>query len=280
MLGKFGSFDTVGSRDFDVIRGWWDKDPAANIGVVTGSRSGFIVLDVDRKRADGGASLLLWMEETGIDLPDTVFVLTPSGGRHIWYKLPESHERVPKKIGWLPGVDFCGDGCQVAMPPSVREVVISDPKIEAPSWSQWREYELGSTPGLEPALAPAALLEDVKERPPTIISGTTGEIRQVKSDLPRLEWFKEYGLGHHTGSRNTDCLLLARRLFRVYGTTQNLRGSSLCDMVLREVRTCYDATTCLVAFPWSEATKTVAQAEKYWNTRVDETKRLLVRRVR
>ena len=98
--------------------------PDANVGVATGAPSGFWVLDVD-PRHGGDASLAALIErETGavnVDLGTffaTWCVITPSGGMHLWWKLPKGVE-VPCSAGDIgPGLDVRGDGGYVVVPPS------------------------------------------------------------------------------------------------------------------------------------------------------------------
>jgi len=53
----------------------WTKTPNANIGIPTGEKSGWLVLDVD----DGGDETLSALESTHGKLPDTVTAVTGSG---------------------------------------------------------------------------------------------------------------------------------------------------------------------------------------------------------
>jgi len=60
------------------IRKWWTKTPNANIGIPTGEKSDWLVLDVD----DGGDETISALEATYGKLPDTVTAVTGSGGWH------------------------------------------------------------------------------------------------------------------------------------------------------------------------------------------------------
>lgn len=64
----------------DVIRKWWGRWPAANIGIATGALSGIIVLDIDPRH--GGDLGLEAFEADHGKLPDTPVVLTGGGGYH------------------------------------------------------------------------------------------------------------------------------------------------------------------------------------------------------
>src|SRR4051812_30946262 len=56
------------------IQEWWTRWPRANIGVVTGSRSGIVVLDVDTD--PGGDEALADFQQAHGTIPETVEVIT------------------------------------------------------------------------------------------------------------------------------------------------------------------------------------------------------------
>lgn len=97
------------SKDPAQIAAWWKRWPYANMAVSTGKASGLIVVDVD---AGGEESLL------GFELPETVEVITGSGGRHLYYKRPETELKYKTVRGILQGVDIRADGGYVIAPPS------------------------------------------------------------------------------------------------------------------------------------------------------------------
>ena len=70
------------TADVEQIKKWWTKTPNANIGIPTGEKSGWLVLDVD----DGGSEALSAFEATHGILPDTVTAVTGSGGRRYIFK--------------------------------------------------------------------------------------------------------------------------------------------------------------------------------------------------
>jgi len=104
------------TTDRAVITRWWQQNPKANIGIATGN--GLLVLDVDASH-DGYETLEQLQDKYGI-LPDTPTVLTGSGGRHIYFRLPEGGT-VRNSAGKLgPGLDVRGDGGYVVAPPSTH----------------------------------------------------------------------------------------------------------------------------------------------------------------
>ena len=111
--GKTSDPDEV-ARDFA-------KWPNANLGIATGPGSGFWAIDLDLdadKGLDGMAEFHSLLG--GKQLPKTVSVITPRGGRHYWFKWPEGGGifNSASKLG--PGIDVRGDGGIVVAPPSVK----------------------------------------------------------------------------------------------------------------------------------------------------------------
>ncbi|MCE3234981.1 MAG: hypothetical protein K0Q50_1161 [Vampirovibrio sp.] len=97
------------------ITAWWEEYPKANIGLVTGKRSGLLVLDVDGPM--GEASLEALMQEHG-NLPQTLTAATGRGW-HIYFRYPNQQDiknDVGKKLG--QGLDVRGMGGFVVAPGS------------------------------------------------------------------------------------------------------------------------------------------------------------------
>lgn len=106
-----------GSLDVSTVNAWFDNWQGANLGIVTGKRSGIVVLDVDPKNG-GRESLLKLIDEHGI-LPETPISHTGGGGVHYIFEYP-GYE-VSNSAGRLgPGLDIRGDGGQICAPPSVH----------------------------------------------------------------------------------------------------------------------------------------------------------------
>lgn len=104
------------TTDCEVIRRWWAKWPAANVGIITGRASGIVVLDLDEGGEEALAALCAQMGE----LSKTVEAMTGSGGRHLYFSAPEvAVSNSARKLG--PGLDVRGDGGYVVAPPSVHK---------------------------------------------------------------------------------------------------------------------------------------------------------------
>ncbi len=113
--GSHGLHDATDEPD--VCRSRWQRNPAANIGAATGSRSGFWVLDIDPP--DGPKSLAALEAEHG-PLPVTIEASTPRGGRHLSWTRPTSGQEIRNSAGWIrTGLDVRGEGGQIVLPPSV-----------------------------------------------------------------------------------------------------------------------------------------------------------------
>lgn len=127
------------------IRRWWRTWPSANIGIATGARSAFFVVDVDPDKG-GDAAIAQLMSKHGA-LPPTVEALTGSGGRHILFRHPgQTVPNSTRKLG--PGLDVRGDGGYIVAAPSLHKAGTT------------YEWQPGCAPGQhELAAAPEWLLE-------------------------------------------------------------------------------------------------------------------------
>jgi len=145
---RIKNWQTECSIDPEVIRGWWEKWPQANIGIVAG-RSGLVVLDEDKKNK-GFASLMELVKENA-PLPKTVINLTGGGGSHRVFKHPGG--KIGNPVGLLPGIDIRGDGGCFVVPPSLHR------SGKRYSWKEGR-----SPFDMEPAELPEWLLKKILQR--------------------------------------------------------------------------------------------------------------------
>ena len=115
--------------------------PLANIGIVTGRKSGVFVLDVDSY--NGGDARLAGYENRHGDLPETRVHHTGGGGRHYFFRHPgfEVRNDARKLLG--QGLDLRGERGFVVAPPSLSSKGI---------------YELREPQDIEPVDAPPWLL--------------------------------------------------------------------------------------------------------------------------
>jgi putative DNA primase/helicase len=118
---------------------WW---PEANIGIVTGRKSGIWVLDVDTY--SGGDARLAGYENRHGPLPETRVHHTGSGGVHYIWRHPGFDVRNNAKTVLGRGLDLRGE----------RGFVVAPPSISAKG-----PYELNPAQDITPADAPAWLTD-------------------------------------------------------------------------------------------------------------------------
>lgn len=91
------------TTDAEVVAGWYDVKPKANLGIACGADFDLVVLDVDVKR---GAPGMKTYAALGLGNYLTLTARTPSGGYHLYFKYPTGTRLKPK----LPGLDIKGGG--------------------------------------------------------------------------------------------------------------------------------------------------------------------------
>lgn len=106
------------SSDEKIITGLWHRFPNANIGIATGRKSGFFVLDVDVKDFKVGAESLAELEKKFGTLPETVESITWSGGRQIFFRYPDGIEIANSQSKVGQDLDIRGEGGYIVAPGS------------------------------------------------------------------------------------------------------------------------------------------------------------------
>jgi putative DNA primase/helicase len=107
------------TTDFGEIKQRWTKNSNAGIGIVTGKKSGLLVVDVDSMEGHGvdGLTSLRALTEKHEDLPDTVMANMPSGGRHVYFKYPVNR-KINIGAGIIAqGIDHRANGDFIVAPP-------------------------------------------------------------------------------------------------------------------------------------------------------------------
>lgn len=201
------------TRDSRWTRYWWGLDPAASVGVATGSISRLAVIDLDVKNgADGPAAFGRFLAGHRLAMPALpAWAATPSGGLHIWLRVPAGIT-VPERPGILPGVDVKGDGGLVVAAPSMalRHPMLrpgeraSDPVPVPYAWSAGCPCQVPDAPGwLLPWLASTPV-----HAPGHAGTGSIGENPDIAS-MTRT--------GIPRGQRNAVLYRLACARYRVHG---------------------------------------------------------------
>lgn len=132
--------------DLATIEKWWRIWPDANIGLITGHRSGVVVLDCDPKNG-GNEALRELLKTNGEFGDDKVSSKTGGGGYHLFFQHPGGHwpntqgsPTRPSCIGW--GLDWRGDGGYVAAPGSTHKsgkdyTWLNKPNGHLPTAPEW-----------------------------------------------------------------------------------------------------------------------------------------------
>lgn len=134
----FVQWKDVATSEENMLVGWFENDPNANIGIACGKRSGIVVLDVDA--AHGGYESIQNLIEIYGNLPTTPIAKTGGGGEHIFFKYPGVEIRnSTSKLG--QGLDVRGDGGYVVAAPSIH------PNGSAYEWIIGLDIPLADMPG-------------------------------------------------------------------------------------------------------------------------------------
>jgi hypothetical protein len=201
------------------IRQWWSQWPNANVGVITGSISNLIVLDVDVRH--GGDDSLADLERRHGAFPKSVEAITGGGGRHIYFRHPAGTVR--NKVGMAAGLDLRGDGGLVVAPPSIH--------TSGRRYAWRKSHDPSNTPMLA---IPGWLLRLATEE-----SGPHGH--------PLRHWRDVVATGVTEGERNTTIASLAGYLF----------WHGLDPQVVLDLLLCWNAERCRPPLPEDEVARTV-----------------------
>ncbi|HKW03576.1 MAG TPA: bifunctional DNA primase/polymerase [Vicinamibacterales bacterium] len=182
----------------EIIRAWWTRWPKANIGVVTGSPSSLIALDIDVHH--GGEESLAALEAQHERLPTTLESRTGSGGRHLIF-LARRPARVRNSAGKLgQGLDIRGQGGYIVVPPSIH--------------MSGRPYEWSGT--VELAVLPDWLEDD-------FAAGTNKSNEAGQDDLPTIL----------QGTRNSTLTSLAGSMLRRGMSREAIEAALMKDNAFR-----------------------------------------------
>ncbi|QAY63230.1 DNA replication protein [Xylanimonas allomyrinae] len=163
------------TTDVDQVAAWWRRRPDANIGVPTGERSGFDVVDVDLHPGSSGFPAFERARRGGLVAGWSVVVRTPSGGIHAYFP----HSAGVEQRSWQSPrthIDFRGDGGYVVAPPSWCLTPVGP-----------RRYELVAVSGRDPHPVDAGALRAFLDPPrPTPSPSGAGVLPGVGASPDRL----------------------------------------------------------------------------------------------
>lgn len=215
------------------IREWWRRWPNANVGVVTGPKSGIFVVDVDAR--SGGFETLERLEAAHGDLT-TLSAQTGGGGLHLVFRYPRGATISSGANVLGPGIDIKGDGGYIVVAPSLHA---------SGDRYAWRTVDGILTPEHFPMDPPDWLLEKLAGAP-------TRSPRQREGSTNHNPPFEMPGV-IETGGRNATLMSVAG-VARRYGA-----GEQMILQVLRKV----NATRCRVPLDDSELARIAASAARY-----------------
>jgi GTPase SAR1 family protein len=181
------------STDGVVIREWWRRYPAANVGIVTGAASGIVVLDVDPRH--GGTVAISDLIDAYGELEETVQAETGSGGTHFFFAHPGGTlSNSAGKVG--EGLDVRGDGGYVVAAPSLH--------VSGNRYSWLKAPTFFTTTPIPPWLM--ALMAD-KPKP-----AEPAPFRHTSKDEIGVHWLGKALAQSKDGNRNTIGFWLAQQL--------------------------------------------------------------------
>ncbi len=149
----------------DIIEGWWEKTPDANIGIITGKISGVTVVDIDTK----GETVVDWKQ-----FPATFTVKTPSGGYHLYYQYDATIKQTANTYPQFPHVDIRNDGGYVVAAGSVTNYIGKDGELAG------GEYVVEVA--MEPTVFPRAMFEagEKKRKKPASLLKKINQAQSLK----------------------------------------------------------------------------------------------------
>jgi hypothetical protein len=197
-LPALNNWPEQASTDPDQIRTWWRWWPRANIAIMCGGKARLLVIDVD---PGNGGQIDKVDEEGKYTIPATAMVSTPSGGVHLWLRVPEGRELPGNSVAKLgPGIDTRCTRGYVLAPPSVIN---------------GRSYCWHPDCGARIAKAPGWLLDRLEQ-------AGNGQA------TPPEEWVEMLVAGVDEGERNQSVARLAGKLFRHLPAHDAMLVAELC----------------------------------------------------
>lgn len=152
------------------IARWWRDWPDANIGMPTGSISGWEVVDVDMHGPVRGFGSFELARREGLVDRWAGLARTPSGGIHAYYPA-DPVQRQPSWQVASAGIDFRGEGGYVLVPPSrvrVEGTLVSYELIGAGHGRAVPVDAAGLRQFLDPRPAPAEAVRFAADTSPSI----------------------------------------------------------------------------------------------------------------
>lgn len=204
-LPNIEGFPSKASTNLDQIKSWWSVNTTLNIGISTsnfGEHEALLVVDVDNKGDKKGDEEILRLEIEGFNFPKTFTQITPTGGRHLIYRVSQAVKQGTDVLGL--GLDIRSRGGYIVGAGSTIEGKMysfesaSVPIAEAPKWMIDRcgikrdepKIEV-DTSGIDLERAAARAKRYLETEAPIAVEGMSGDQVAFKV-AARL---KDFGLG-------------------------------------------------------------------------------------
>lgn len=198
----------------------WTAYNITGIGLLTGTRSGIIIVDLDMhtkngKLINGIANFEQWLLDNNIDknmVYNTFTVVSPTGGgKHLYYKYDKEVEGT---VGVIDGVDIRAEGNQIPIPYTNRLVEVDGEEV-------LKQYEIeNDVPILDLPKELEALL---------ITTNNTTNGSKNGSKKGKLDLIEIWNNGIPDGTRNDMMLKVAGRIRRNFN---NIEDFAICMFAL------------------------------------------------
>lgn len=185
------------TTDAEQITRWWTDWPLALIGMPTGAITGLVVLDIDKHQDRDGFTALTVLEAEHGALPETLTIITASGGEHRYFKLPEGADirNSTSKLG--DGLDIRAIGGYVIVPPSPGYSVKQRLAVaDMPEWliEALRKRERKPPPGPRQSL-----------QGPYTHAQYLSALRAIPPNESEAAWFETLCGAHDAGLTEAEC---------------------------------------------------------------------------
>jgi putative DNA primase/helicase len=165
------------------IKKWWTETPDANIGIITGTRSSLLIVDVDIKSNTHEPLHKLKANYPAVD--KTATVKSGGGGFHFYFKSDDPD--LKNSVGMLAeNVDIRANGGYIIAPPSLHR--------------SGKRYEWSSK------------LDNIQHAPTKLIQDLVNLKADVKKNKQQKSSIKNKGATIKSGSRNEELTSIAGKL--------------------------------------------------------------------